>query len=166
MWRRFAAYGAVGWLLEVAMTSLTSVLTGRDRSATASTYLWMHPIYGVGGLILERVARWPRMRRQPRLARNLAYLPVIYGVEYASGLFLRRLLGRCPWDYSACRWNVSGVIRLDYVPLWFVVACLFEPVRDALKPTGAPAALEGGARAAAIAAEPPIATEAAPTHLR
>src|SRR5204863_5588391 len=85
MWRRFAGYGAVGWLLEVTLTGLTSVLTGRDRSATARTYLWMHPIYGLGGLLLERVAASPRVRRQPRLVRCLTYVPVMYGVEYSSG---------------------------------------------------------------------------------
>jgi hypothetical protein len=129
-WRRFIEYGLVGWLLEVMMTGVSSALIQRDASARGHTFLWMLPIYGTGGVLIEalsgRVGAWPRA------ARALAYLPVIYGVEYGSGWMLRRALGRCPWDYGCGGQGpgASRLVRIDYAPLWFMVALLFEPVRD------------------------------------
>jgi hypothetical protein len=127
VWRRFLGYGASGWLIEVVMTGVCSVVIDRDGSATAKTYLWMLPVYGSGGLLLERLSGRVRGWRRP--ARALAYLPFIYGVEYGSGRLLRRFLGRCPWDYG-CGEGTSRLVRLDYAPLWFLVALLFEPLRD------------------------------------
>jgi uncharacterized membrane protein len=108
------------------------VVHRRDRRATARTYLWMFPIYGAGGVIMERVAG--SLRAWPRAARVLANLPTIYAVEYASGWLLRRALGQCPWEYPRGRACVSGLVRLDYAPLWLLVAALFEPAREALFP--------------------------------
>jgi uncharacterized membrane protein len=149
IWRRFFKYGAVGWLLEVVMTGASSILVARDTSATARTFLWMLPIYGTGGLMIERV--WTRVRRWPRGARACAYLPVIYGVEYVSGRILRRVLGQCPWDYRRRVGDPSRLVEPSYAPLWFVVALLFEPVREwaALPPhphtTGVPTELVAAA---------------------
>jgi uncharacterized membrane protein len=126
-WRRFFKYGVVGWLLEVVMTGASSVLA-RDTAATARTFLWMLPIYGTGGLLLERVRA--RVRDWPRGARAGAYLPVIYGVEFVSGLILREVLGHCPWDYRRHVRDPSRLVQPSYAPLWYAVALLFEPVHD------------------------------------
>src|SRR2546423_2561610 len=82
MWRRFATYGAVGWLLEVVMTGAHSVLRRRDVRAVAQTYLWRHPSYGIGGILLARISR-PRRRRR-RSARSLACLPALHARQYRS----------------------------------------------------------------------------------
>jgi uncharacterized membrane protein len=129
-WRRFAIYGAVGWVLEVLMTGACAVVRRRDPRATARTYLWMFPIYGAGGMLMERVSE--SLRRRPRLARALANVPAIYAVEYASGWLIRRAVGQCPWEYRRGPACVSGLVRLDYAPLWLLVAALFEPARHAL----------------------------------
>ena len=144
MLKRFFLYGAAGWVIESLFTGLGSALH-RDRAATAQTYLWMHPIYGGTALTLEQVHR--RMPRAPRWARALAYLGVIYAAEYGSGWLLRKLLGRCPWDYSGQGRNVHGLIRLDYAPAWFGLALLFEP-------------LQAGVAAAATAEPPPAPSRA------
>lgn len=132
---RFLVYGFLGWGVEALFTGLHSVFVGRDRSATAKTYLWMHPIYGGAGLLLEAVGRG--LHRFPA-ARPLAYVPIIYAVEYGAGYALRKALGRCPWDYGPNGVNVHGLIRLDYAPAWLAAAYLFEPlaarVRRALEP--------------------------------
>ncbi|QSQ12630.1 putative ABC transporter permease [Myxococcus landrumensis] len=129
MLSRFFLYGCTGWVLEVLFTGAGAALK-RDRSATATTYLWMHPIYGGTALALEHVSA--RLKPYPRPVRALAYTALIFGAEYATGWLLRRLLGRCPWDYSPHRWSVHGLIRLDYAPAWYLTALLFEPVRDGL----------------------------------
>lgn len=119
----------MGWVLEVLFTGAGAALR-RDRSATSHTYLWMHPIYGATALALEEVAA--RLKHLPRPVRALAYTAVIYAAEYSTGWALRRLLGRCPWDYMKSGWSVHGLVRLDYAPAWYLTALAFEPVRDAL----------------------------------
>src|SRR5262245_29405223 len=109
-WIRFALYGIAGWAIEILATGASSVLQHRRRSANAYTYLWMHPVYGVGGLVLERLERLTASWSRP--LQGLAFLPAIYGIEAASGALLRRLLGRCPWDYTGRGWHVAGLIRL------------------------------------------------------
>ncbi|HEY3446663.1 MAG TPA: hypothetical protein VGK67_09885 [Myxococcales bacterium] len=126
---RFLAYGALGWCFEVVFTGLSSALR-RDRSATAKTYLWMHPIYGIAGLLLEQVH--DLMPAAPWYARGLGYLLVIYLVEAGSGWVLRKALGTCPWDYGRKGWSVAGLVRLDYAPAWYLAGLLFEPVRGAV----------------------------------
>lgn len=129
MLSRFLLYGCTGWVLEVLFTGAGSALK-RDTSATAKTYLWMHPIYGGTALALEEVAA--RLKFLPRPLRALAYTALIFGAEYGTGWLLKRVLGHCPWDYSPHRWSVHGLIRLDYAPAWYLTALLFEPVRDTL----------------------------------
>ena len=130
MLARFFIYGLAGWCIEVLFTGLWSALVERNPSATAKTYLWMHPIYGLGGISLELAAdhlvaiAWP--------LRALVYVALIYAVELGTGWGLRRLLGKCPWDYTGRGWNVRGLIRLDYAPAWYLAALLFEPVRSAI----------------------------------
>jgi Putative ABC-transporter type IV len=117
-------------VLEVCFTGAGRALLQKDRSGTATTYLWMHPIYGATALGLEFLH--DRLRFLPRPVRGLAYTAVIFGAEFSTGWLLRKGLGRCPWDYGRHRWSVKGLIRLDYAPFWYATGLLFEPLRDAL----------------------------------
>jgi hypothetical protein len=126
-WLRFALYGIAGWAIEVVATGTTSLVQRRHAAATAQTYLWMHPIYGLGGLALERIER--ATASWPWAAQGLAFVPAIYLIEAASGALLRRVLGRCPWDYTGRGWHVDGLVRLDFAPAWWLVGCLFPRTR-------------------------------------
>jgi hypothetical protein len=117
-------------VLEVGFTGLETALFQKDRSGTARTYLWMHPIYGATALGLEFLH--DRLRFLPRPVRALAYTAVIFGAEFTTGWLLRRALGRCPWDYGRRGWSVKGLIRLDYAPFWYATGLLFEPLREVL----------------------------------
>jgi len=127
---RFLIYGAVGWCVEVLFTGLAAAIFERDRSATGKTYLWMHPIWGLSCLALERVHQL--FGDSSWLVRGAVYLVVIYLAEFGFGWFLRRVLGRCPWDYGTRGINIRGLIRLDYAPAWLVAALLFEPMSVAV----------------------------------
>lgn len=132
MLRRFVRYGFAGWSLEILFTGAASVLCG-DRSATAKTYLWMFPIYGASGLVLERLGQLLARKRVPTAARALAMVPPIFAVEYLSGDALSRALGRCPWDYSKSGGlHFRGFVRWDYAPFWYAAALGFELLRPRL----------------------------------
>ena len=126
MLARFLIYGAIGWCLEVFFTGASAALFDRDRSATGKTYLWMFPIYGATALLLETLHDFMAV---PLALRALVYVLVIYVAEFTTGWALRRLLGRCPWDYTGHGLNLCGLVRLDYAPAWLLVALLFEPAR-------------------------------------
>ena len=53
MVRRFLAWGLLGWALEVGFTSISDTVWMRDRRMKGHSYLWMLPIYGSGGMLLE-----------------------------------------------------------------------------------------------------------------
>lgn len=126
MLARFFVYGALGWLIEIVWTGLGSILRG-DPRLVAQTYLWMFPIYGGGGLILEWLLG--RVAGNHWVWRGLLAVGAIYVVEYTTGWTLRALVGRSPWDYSGTPFSVHGLIRFDYAPAWFVLALLFERVQ-------------------------------------
>lgn len=120
---RFLIYGMLGWSVEIVWTGLGSLLR-RDPRLTARTYLWMFPIYGGGALLFEMI--YAMIADRPWLLRGLIWAAAIFAVEYVTGSFIRRAVGRSPWDYSGVALAVNGLIRLDYAPAWFVLGLLFE----------------------------------------
>lgn len=145
---RIVIYGAFGWCAEIVWTALWAALTGvrgepgapggcvaLDRAErvrlVGHTYLWMFPIYGLGGLVFE--ACHEAARAWPWAARGALWTALIFAVEYAAGWLLRRLLGGCPWDYGRARFSVGGLIRVDYAPAWFAFGLLLERLHDALR---------------------------------
>jgi uncharacterized membrane protein len=129
---RFVIYGFTGWCLEILFTSAVNLIFKGDRSLRGHTYLWMLPIYGVGGLALEQIHHGLAIIMAPWWIRCLAYLGAIYALEFVSGFLLCRLIGKCPWDYTGKGLNIAGYIRLDYAPAWFLCGLLFERVKGAL----------------------------------
>jgi uncharacterized membrane protein len=162
LWVHFVIYGLLGWCGEIVFTSTYDAVTGArqaegdrpgervpitrgDRLALAGrTYLWMFPIYGLCAPGFEplhdaiRGWAWP--------LRGLIYMAGIFLIEAITGLLLKVVIGRCPWDYSYARTSVLGVIRLDYAPVWFGAGLVLERVHDVLRTIDSPlrTALFGG----------------------
>jgi uncharacterized membrane protein len=86
------------------------------------TSLHMFPIYGMAALI-EPLST--HLKKYHTVTRGIIYMLGIYAVEYTTGTYLKKR-GRCPWDYSSSPYQIGGVIRLDYAPLWFLTGLFFE----------------------------------------
>jgi len=126
---RFIFYGLLGWGLEVFWTGLGSAIKG-DVRLSASTYLWMFPIYGLA-IFMEPLH--DRVRSWPWPLRGFLWLLVIWAIEYSTGGIIRLVTGVSPWDYTGhSRWQIDGLIRLDMAPVWFVAGLIFERVHDFL----------------------------------
>lgn len=124
---RFLLYGLIGWGLEIFWTGLGSAVAG-DVRLSASTYLWMFPIYGMA-ILMEPIHH--RIRAWPFLLRGLVWLLIIWIIEYGSGGMIRSITGSSPWDYTGTTpWQVNGLIRLDMAPLWMITGFLFERIHD------------------------------------
>ena len=117
----FIHCGILGWCMEITFTALDS-FRKRQFTLKGNTSIWMFPIYGMAAF-LTPVCRL--LKGKSVLVRGLTYAGLIFLGEYTTGSLLRKK-GLCPWDYSKAKWNVNGLIRLDYTPNWFLAGLLFE----------------------------------------
>ena len=117
----FVTCGILGWGLEIFWTGLGALIHG-DPRLTGRSSLWMFPIYGLAAAIGPV---YQRLKPLNFVFRGLIYMVCIFAVEYVTGSILRSL-HLCPWDYSQAAFNINGLIRLDYAPLWFAAGLLFE----------------------------------------
>ncbi len=119
----FILCGLTGWCIEVAFTSAGAALN-KDKKLTGKSSAWMFPIYGMAagiGVIAPKISHWPTP------VRGLLYGSAIMIGEYASGSLLKKY-DICPWDYSDAKYNVDGIVRLDFLPLWMMAGLLYEKI--------------------------------------
>ena len=126
---RAAVYGVAGCVGELFFTACTSLArTHRLRPHTSPLML---PVYALVQPLFEPVHRAMR-GRVPFWGRALIYGSGFHAAEYLSGKLLRRLVGRAPWDYADARWQLGGLIRFDYFPLWAAAGLMTERLHDML----------------------------------
>lgn len=118
----FLICGFIGWCVECFWTGLSAIVEHTDRKLICNTSVWMFPIYGMAAFIapISKV-----LKDKNALIRGGVYSLLIYVIEFGTGVLLKKFRA-CPWDYSKAKLNISGVIRLDYAPLWFLLGLLFE----------------------------------------
>lgn len=109
--------------MEILFTAVKNV-HHIDRRLMGQTSVWMFPIYGCAALIKPM---YHLVGRLPLLARGSIYSAAILTGEFISGSLLKKH-DCCPWDYSHARFNIRGIIRLDYAPLWMGAGLLFEQI--------------------------------------
>lgn len=110
-------YGAFGITGEVLFTALKS----KKLTLTGESHAWMLPIYGLGALVYPWL--YPLLMRAhvQWYYRGLLYALIIIGVEYATGIGIKKLIGSCPWEYSHGR-----IVNWLYFPVWFIVGFIGE----------------------------------------
>lgn len=117
----FIRCGITGWCLEIIFTAFHS-FRKRDLSLKGTTSIWMFPIYGSIALLKPF---FYLMRQLPIVLRGLLYASCIFTGEYISGRLLTKH-NLCPWNYGQSKWHIQEVIRLDFLPYWFLTGLLFE----------------------------------------
>lgn len=117
----FIKCGLTGWCMEVFWTGMSKV-KNHDGKLMGETSLIMFPIYGMAAAFKPIYAR---IKEKNVIVRGSIYTAFIYMVEYTTGMFLKKRK-ICPWDYSKSKFNVKGVVRLDYAPIWFIVGLIYE----------------------------------------
>ena len=122
--QRGFAYACTGLLVETFFTGFLQLLHG-DLHLTTTSYLVMLPVYGTAGLFYD----WLQQKTQwNQLKMAVAYLPLLYGQEFAWGLVFRWSIG-CPWNYGNHWWTPMTLVNLAYAPLWFGLVYAFPPAR-------------------------------------
>lgn len=120
---KFLLCGSLGWCLEVFWTGLHALFKG-EPTMMGKTSLLMFPIYGCASLIAPI---YKKIRGLPTAIRGCLYTAGIYLAEFTSGTILSHF-HMCPWDYSHAAHQYKGIIRLDYVPVWFATGLFFEKI--------------------------------------
>ena len=120
----FFLFAFIGVAHEVIWTSLVEYAKSRKMSLKGGSSLWMFPIYGsIFFIVLLVLEHFPGF---PWWIRGFIYMVLIYIWEFASGWTVRWMIGVAPWDYSAKKYNLSGLINLDYAPIWFIEGLIAE----------------------------------------
>lgn len=121
MKQKFFQCGILGWCLEILWTGFLA-FRRRDMKLFGRTSIWMFPIYGLAGILIPL---FQKLYRLPALIRGACYTLGIFTVEFFTGTWLKKR-DFCPWDYSKAKYNLKGVVRLDYAPLWFFTGLFME----------------------------------------
>ncbi|XP_071387535.1 transmembrane protein 229B-like [Centroberyx affinis] len=131
---RLYVYALHGCLCEVAFTAAWDWCHTRDGRLAGHSSLWALPMYATAIYLMESLRAGLLSRRRPLAARLLAYTLFVYLWELSWGLGLR-LLGACPWDYSGYRYNLAGLVTLEYALPWAVASLIAEKhvIRNTLR---------------------------------
>eukprot|EP01137_Pigoraptor_chileana_P002683 Opistho-2@41861 len=122
----FFIYGIFGFFDEICFTALHDIVNNtHDARFYGYSSLWSFPIYAISSIILERMYIALRSRNVHWVFRGIIYTTWTFMWEYWCGYVLR-MFDACSWDYSSTPYHVSGLIRLDYGPIWFTASLGLE----------------------------------------
>ncbi|XP_030604613.1 transmembrane protein 229B-like [Archocentrus centrarchus] len=122
---RLYVYALHGCFCEVAFTAVWDWCSTQDRRLPGHSSLWALPMYATAIYLMERLRARLLAQNHPLTVRLMAYTVFIYLWEFSWGAGLS-LLGACPWDYSGYRYNLGGLITLEYALPWAVAAFIAE----------------------------------------
>uniref|UniRef100_K1Q242 UPF0698 transmembrane protein C14orf83 n=1 Tax=Magallana gigas TaxID=29159 RepID=K1Q242_MAGGI len=124
IWWRFYVYAVHGYVTEIMFTALWEFVVNLNWKFPGNTSVWVLLIYGLSGLVVERM--YFQLRdRVPFVARILIYTLWTYLWEFSTGFVLKQF-GACPWDYTPFHGDFMGIVTLEYAPLWFIGNILGE----------------------------------------
>lgn len=119
----FIKCGLLGWCIEIIWTGFHSY-KNNDKKMMGNTSILMFPIYGMASIIHPL---YKCLKNLNIFFRGIFYTIGIFVIEYTSGYILKKK-GKCPWDYSDSKYNIGGLVRIDYAPAWFIVGLFFEKI--------------------------------------
>ena len=124
--KRTLITAGVGVSCEVAFTSLYNFFETKETHLMGHSYLWMIALYSLIYPTYRKV--FPKVAHLHSLYRYSIYTSMIYSGEYFGGRLLRKFIGAAPWEkfYHDKAWAIDDLIRLDYAPVWFLAASIFE----------------------------------------
>jgi uncharacterized membrane protein len=132
LWIIFLIFAAAGVAQEVLFTGIIDSIKEKNPRLKGRSTLWMFPIYGCILFIVMFVSHL----NYPWYVRGLLYAVLILAWEYVTGYIIRKLVGVAPWDYANTtsydnaarkkRFQLHGLICLEYVPIWFIGGLLAE----------------------------------------
>ena len=109
----FVKCGILGWCIEIIWTAFHGIKS-KNNKFIGYTSIIMFPIYGLASVIKPISLKLKKMK-MPTIIRGIVYSIGIFMVELITGSILKKT-----------KYNINGVIRIDYAPLWCIVGVIFE----------------------------------------
>lgn len=134
VWLRIFFYGLHGFFDEIVFTSSIDFITSgfKDWTLKGHTSLWAFFIYGLCSYSVECMYLYLKKNTNISMPiRGLIYVVWVYMWEFSWG-FVLRMFNACPWDYSHMKWNLYGLITLQYFPFWYLASLYQEILTDYL----------------------------------
>ncbi|XP_077586294.1 transmembrane protein 229B-like [Stigmatopora nigra] len=122
---RLYVYALHGCFCEVTFTAILDWCSIQDQKMMGYSSLWALPMYATAIYLMERLRGWLLTYHQPLSVRLITYILFIYLWEFTWGSGLG-LFGACPWDYSHYKYNLRGLVTLEYALPWGVAAFIAE----------------------------------------
>ncbi|XP_011406571.1 PREDICTED: transmembrane protein 229B-like [Amphimedon queenslandica] len=132
---RLYFWGVHGVFIEVVFTGLWELFASTNNGLTLHGFssIWSFFIYGFGTFLLaESVYQYAKKHHYPLPVRILFYILLTYAWEFSCGVILSRF-GANSWDYSEFRFNVYGLITLEYAPFWGIAGLVFEYIMSCME---------------------------------
>lgn len=119
-------FAAAGLGMEVVFTATLDFLQNRKPHLVGYSSIWYLPLYALAPVILNYAQPFLFTLALP--VRGLLYMICFFAVEYPSMGLLRLMLGTSPSEesYYKSRWNIHGLIRLDFAPAYFLLGLILE----------------------------------------
>ena len=111
----FILYSFLGFLLEIAFAR---VIDHPKKDRKCLLLLPLCPVYGLGAMAIHFLAGL----RPGVLWVMVSGFVGATAAEFAVGSFCRHVLRVEFWDYSRMRWNVGGLVCLQFSLCWTVLA--------------------------------------------
>ncbi len=128
----FLFFAFIGVAHEVLWTGILDSKKNKDPRLKGRSSLWMFPVYG-GILFIIILVQWLYPSYHWAI-RGTIYMTLILAWEFITGTLINRI-AKAPWNYakhtedgigSPKRFNIKGLICLEYAPIWFVEGLLAE----------------------------------------
>nr|XP_046258108.1 transmembrane protein 229B-like isoform X2 [Scatophagus argus] len=131
---RLYVYALHGCLCEVVFTAVLDWCSTQDRRLAGHSSLWALPMYATAVYLMEGLSARLLAQHHSLPVRLTVYTVFIYLWEFSWGAVLS-LLGACPWNYSGYRYNLAGLVTLEYALPWAVAALIAEQhvIRNTLR---------------------------------
>lgn len=127
MFWRWYIYALHGYATEIIFTAGWEFVFNLNWKLMGNTSIWIMPIYGISGLVCEKIQDWCMARKLSLPVRGVVYLIWTYIWEFSSGFVLKQF-DLCPWDYTAFDADFMGLITLEYAPLWYILGLILDTV--------------------------------------
>lgn len=121
-------FAVIGLGMEVVFTALCDCKQDPKRHLMGYSSLWYCPLYALTPVFLYATGSY--IFPLPLIMRGMIYMLAIFLVEYFGMLALRKLLGASPSEahYYRARFNLHGLIRLDFAPAMFALGLILEGI--------------------------------------
>ena len=130
---RLYFWGVHGVFAEVVFTGIWEFIVSGNWRLMGTSSIWSFFVYGLGTILLAEISHnFLVPYKVHLLLRCLVYVMATYLWEFSWGMFLDLFNAR-PWDYSNFRYNVKGLITMEYAPLWFLAGLYFEVIISVMK---------------------------------